>query len=105
MNIFFIYIKTGFVVELGAKITRRINTREPFQSGVSCHIFQSTTEYPEYTDTEGCTKLGTLKGYIQDPSEEIRKFRVSMIFGNTELKVTVFDEKSGAECATILDLI
>ena len=42
---------------------------------------------------------------MQDPSEEIRNFRVNMIFGNTELKVTAFDEKSGAECATILDLI
>jgi hypothetical protein len=28
-----------------------------------------------------------------------------MIFGNTELKVTAFDEKSGVECATVLDLI
>jgi hypothetical protein len=48
-----------------------------------------------YTDVEGCTKLGTLKVDIQDPSEENRHFRVNMIFGNTELKVTAFDEKSG----------
>jgi hypothetical protein len=35
----------------------------------------------------------------------MRVFRVNLIFGNTELKVTAFDEKSGAECTTILDLI
>jgi hypothetical protein len=38
-------------------------------------------------------------------SEEIRNFRVNMIFGNTELKVTAFDDKLGVECATVLDLI
>jgi hypothetical protein len=42
---------------------------------------------------------------VQDPSEEIRKFRVNMIFGNTELKVTAFDEKSGVEYAIVLNLI
>jgi hypothetical protein len=32
-------------------------------------------------------------------------FSPQTIFGNTELKITAFDEKSGVECATILDLI
>jgi len=103
-NIFGIYIKTGSVVELGAKITSRYST-DPFQSRVAFSIFQSTIECPQYTDVEGCTALGTLKVYIQDPSEDIRYFRVNMIFGHTELKVTAFDEKFGVECATILDLI
>jgi hypothetical protein len=49
--------------------------------------------------------LGTLTVDIQNPSDENRDFRVDMIFGNTELKVTAFDEKSGVECATVLDLI
>jgi hypothetical protein len=62
-------------------------------------------ECPQYTDVEDCTELGTLTVVIQDPSEENRDFRVNMIFGNTELKVTAFDEKSGVECATVLDLI
>ena len=104
-NIFYTYIKTGSVVELGAKITGGLQTSVPFQSRVPFSIFQSTIECPQYTDVEGCTKLGTLKVDIPDPSEEIRGFRVNMIFGNTELKVTAFDEKSGVECATVLDLI
>jgi hypothetical protein len=28
-----------------------------------------------------------------------------MIFGNTELKVTAFDEKFGVECSAVIDLI
>ena len=104
-HIFDIYIKTGSVVEMGAKITRIIETGEPFQSIALFPIFQSTIECPEYTDVEDCTELGTLTVDIQDPSEENRYFRVDMIFGNTELKVTAFDEKSGVECATVLDLI
>jgi hypothetical protein len=104
-NIFKLYIKTGSVVELGAKITGIIETAEPFQSIATFPIFQSTIECPQYIDVEGCTELGTLTVDIQDPSEEIRDFRVNMIFGNTELKVTAFDEKSGVECATVLDLI
>ena len=103
-NIFCIYIKTGSVVELGTKITKGIHTIEPFQSGISFPIFQSTLECPQYTDVEGCTKLGTLTVDIQDPSEN-RSFRVNMIFGNTELKVTAIDDKLGVECATVLDLI
>ena len=104
-NLFFIYIKAGSVVELGTKITNIHNTSEPFQSIVAFSIFQSTIECPKYIDVEGCTKLGTLTVDIQDPSEEIRKFRVNMIFGSTELKITVFDEKLGVECTTVLDLI
>jgi molecular chaperone DnaK (HSP70) len=104
-NIFKLYIKTGSVVELGAKITGRYETINPFQSEISFPIFQSTIECPHYIDVEGCTKLGTLTVDIQNPSEEIRDFRVDMIFGNTELKVTAFDEKSGVECTTVLDLI
>ena len=104
-NIFKRYIKTGSVVELGAKITGRYETINPFQSEISFPIFQSTIECPHYIDVEGCTKLGTLTVDIQDPSEEIRRFRVNLIFGNTELKVTAFDEKSGEECTTVLDLI
>ena len=104
-NIFKLYIKTGSVVELGSKITGKLQTIEPFQSSVPFAIVQSTIECPQYTDVESCTKLGTLTVDIQDPSEEDRCFRVNMIFGNTELKVTAFDEKSGVECATVLDLI
>ena len=104
-NAFYIYIKAGSVVELGSKITNKFHTTEPFQSRVPFPIFQSTIECPQYTDVEGCTELGTLTVDIQDPSEEMRKFRVNMIFGNTELKVTAFDEKSGVECTTVLDLI
>ena len=98
-NLFSLYIKTGSVVELGSKITSRFNTIQPFT------IVQSTIECPQYTDVEGCTKLGTLTVDIQDPSEENRDFLVDIIFGNTELKVTAFDEKSGVECTTVLDLI
>ena len=104
-NLFSIYIKTGSVVELGAKITRIIQTTEPCQSIIAFPIFQSTIECPQYTDAGGCTELGSLELQIQNPSEEILKFRVNMIFGNTELKVTAFDKKSGVECATVLDLI
>jgi hypothetical protein len=104
-NIFYIYIKTGSVVELGAKITEILCTSEPFQSGLTFNIVQSTIACPQYTDVKGCTEIGSLTIDIQDPSEEIRDFRVNMIFGNTELKFTVFDEKSGVECATVLDLI
>jgi hypothetical protein len=102
---FTIYIKVGSVVKLGAKISHILQTIEPFQSSVPFSIFQSTIECPQYTDEEGCTELGTLTVDIQDPSEENRDFRVNMIFGNTELKVTAFDVKSGEECATVLDLI
>jgi hypothetical protein len=104
-NIFKLYIKSGSVVELGFEITGKHRTTKPFQSRVPFNVFQSTIECPQYTDVEGCTELGTLTVDIQDPSEEMRVFRVNLIFGNTELKVTAFDEKSGAECTTILDLI
>jgi len=96
---------TGSVVELGAKITGRHETAKPFQSRIVVGIFQSKIECPQYTDVEGCTELGTLTVDIQDASEELRTFRVNLIFGNTELKVTAFDEKSGVECVTVLDLI
>ena len=93
-HIFTLYIKTGSVVELGAKVTNKLHTTQPFQSSVVFPIFQSSIECPQYTDVEGCTKLGTLTVDIQNPSDENRYFRVNMIFGNTELKVTAFDEQS-----------
>jgi hypothetical protein len=73
------------------KITRRHKTSAPLQRIIAFPIFQSTAECPQYTDVEGCTKLGCLTVDIQDPSEEKRDIRVNMIFGNTELKVTATD--------------
>ena len=105
INLFKLYIKTGSVVELGAKITGRHKTIKPFQPVVTFPIVQSTIECPQYTDVEGCTELGTLSIDIPNPSQEIRSLLVNLIFGNTELKVTAFDVQSGAECATVLDLI
>jgi hypothetical protein len=85
-NIFYIYIKKGSVVELGAKITRIITTVDPFQSNIPFPIFQSSIKCPQYIDIEGCTKLGTLTVDIQDPSEEKRHFRVNMILATLNLK-------------------
>ena len=102
--IFDIYKKIGSVVKMGANITDNFKTVRPFQSEISFPIFRSTAECPQYTDVEDCTKLGTLRAHIQDPSYEIRDFRLTMIFGNTEFRVTVFDIKSGVECVTVLDL-
>jgi hypothetical protein len=51
-NIFDIYIKTGSVVELGAKITDEFITMKPFQSRVSFPVFQSTIKCPQYTDVD-----------------------------------------------------
>ena len=104
-NIFKPYIKRGSVVELGSNITGELETSAPLQRIVSFPVFQSTIECPQYTNVEGCKQLGSLTVHIRDPSEELRDFRVNMIFGNTEFKVTAFDTKSGVECTTVLDLI
>jgi hypothetical protein len=103
-NIFSIYTNVGSVLKLGANITNNFHNLEPFQRNVSFPIFQSTADCPQYTDVEDCTQIGSLRVQIQDPSEEIRDFRVTMMFGHTELRITVVDENSRVEYATVLDL-
>ena len=73
---------------------------------IDCSNFKfSVAENHINTNVDGCTELETLTVDVQDPWEENRYFRVNMISGSTELKVTAIDEKFGIECATVLDLI
>lgn len=104
-HLFRVYIQIGAAVELGEHISFERKTAYEFQSRATFHFFQSTKECPKYTDEEGCTKLGSLSIEIPNPSKEYRSFRVSFIFGHTEIKVTAVDVKSGTNYETVLDLL
>lgn len=102
--IFKIFVTIGTNVQLGSQITKELSVTE-LQSKVNFRVYQSTSECPEYVDEEDCVHLGKLTVNITNPSEEKRYFRVNLIFGLTELKVSANDIKTGQEYETTLDLI
>lgn len=104
-NLFFTYAKLGSVVKLGEKIQHNQKTSREFQNALEFSVFQSPKECPFYTDEDDCKLLGMVVVDIPVPSKEKQSFCCAMMFGYTELKVTVYDEQTGIECQTVFDLI
>lgn len=102
-NVFAIYVKKGSVVKLGETIQHG-QSKTAATKQVIFGIFQSSKECPIYTDEDDCKCLGEIVLDIPK-SKEVQKFSCAMMFGHTELKVTVFDEQTGKECKAVLDLI
>ncbi|CAC5387185.1 unnamed protein product [Mytilus coruscus] len=103
-NIFCIYAKRGSAVNLGERIPHKLSTTTEVKKNLTFAIFQSPKECPQYTDEDGCTCLGKVVIKVT-PSKEEQMFNCVMMFGHTELKVTVYDEQTGKECNAVLDLI
>lgn len=104
-NLFFIYAKKGSVVKLGEKIQNQHNTSEEFMKRITFRVYRSPKECPMYTDEDECKLLGKVVYEIPIPSKERQVFICSMVFGNTELKVTVGHKETGKEYQAVLDLI
>lgn len=104
-NLFQIYAKRGSVVKLGDKIQNTFDTSKEFQKSLTFSVYQSSKECPMYTDEDECKLLGKVIIEIPIPSKEKQVLICSMVFGNTELKVTVCHKETGKECQAVLDLI
>lgn len=104
-KLFYIYAKKGSVVKLGEKIQNTHYTSKEFQKSLTFSVHRSSKECPMYTDEDECKLLGKVIVQIPIPSKEEQIFICSMVFGNTELKVSVCHKKTGKECQAVLDLI
>lgn len=103
-RIFSIFVKKGSVVKLGDEIRHTLQKTTEATKHVECAIFQSLKECPGYTDEDDCKRLGEV--FVDIPaSKEKQYFICAMMFGQTELKVTVYDKQTGKECKAVLDLI
>lgn len=91
-------------VEMGKKIEKTYNTIEPMQNIVYLKIFCSDKYDTKYTTEPECILLGTLAITVKSPKEEKQEIKVIYEFGNTELKVSGKEAKSGEICETVLQM-
>ena len=91
-------------MEMGKQIEKTYNTIEPMQNAVYLKIFCSDKFDTKYTNEPGCMQLGTLTITLKSPKKENQEIKVIYEFGNTELKVSGKEVRSGQMCETVLQM-
>ncbi|CAG2190269.1 unnamed protein product [Mytilus edulis] len=97
VGVFDIFFKMGTVIEIDTNVKRTYVTVDKFQKSLDLSLFASTKENPTYTNEEGCTKIGDYVLVLQNPTEELKRIEVNIVFGNTEISVHAHDA-SGKLC-------
>ncbi|XP_063399968.1 heat shock 70 kDa protein 12A-like [Mytilus trossulus] len=103
-GVFGILTTAGTVLERDTTIERTYSTVQKYQRSIDLSIFMSTKENPMYIDEEECSKIGNFHLKLKQPTEEKRSVQVTVVFGNTELKVRAVDKKSGEKCDVSFEL-
>ncbi|XP_063399971.1 heat shock 70 kDa protein 12A-like [Mytilus trossulus] len=103
-GVFSIFTTAGTVLERDTTIERTYSTVQKYQKSIDLSIFMSTKEHPMYIDEEECTKIGNFHLKLKQPTEEKRSVQVTVVFGNTELKVRAVDKISGENCDASFEL-
>ena len=71
-----------------------LTSTEAMQKKIEIDVYFSNELSYNYTNDEGCTRLGQLFYTIPSPSEEARTIYVDFILGDTELYLHVIDKKT-----------
>lgn len=97
IGVFDIFFKMGTVIEIDTNVKRTYVTVDKFQKSLDLSLFASTKENLTYTNEEGCTKIGDYVLVLQNPTEELKRIEVNIVFGNTKISVHAHDA-SGKLC-------
>ncbi|XP_076084861.1 heat shock 70 kDa protein 12B-like isoform X2 [Mytilus galloprovincialis] len=102
-NAYDIIIRKNTNVQQGHTVHKNYESTKD-KDTVTFTIFASEKMSPNYTDEEGCYKIGQAIIRISDPSK-VQSLEVEFMFGNTEMSLHAVETKSGNSCELSFDLI
>lgn len=92
-------------VEAGTKVEKSYFTPFPYQKKMDFKVYVSTEANPCYVDEEGCKHLCTPTLEFPDICPDKRWVDVEFELGNTEIKMTAKDRKSGKQVKAQINLL
>ncbi|XP_062582367.1 heat shock 70 kDa protein 12A-like [Saccostrea cucullata] len=105
-DVFLKFVSKGDPIEPGLKKSYIFQTLKQGEKILECGVFISNKKNPEYVDEEGCFRLGTLE--VPLTNSELRttmEIEESIIFGETEIRVTACNFATGKEHEIVFDLL
>ena len=94
LDIFSPFLTIGTRIPVGFVSHQALTSTEAMQKKIEIDVYFSNELSHNYTNDEGCTRLGQLFYTIPSPSEEARTIYVDFILGDTELYLHVIDKKT-----------
>ena len=94
LDIFSPFLTIGTRIPVGFISHQALTSTEALQKKIEIDVYFSNELSHNFTNDEGCARLGQLFYTIPSPSEEARTIYVDFILGDTELFLQVIDKKT-----------
>ena len=105
-DIFDVFVRVDQSVALGDGIVRRYTPVRRDQMTTTINIYSSDLADVKFITDDGVKKCGTLSLTFPDvPDGSRREIRTTMMFGDTEIKATATDVRSGHCVEAFIDFI
>lgn len=103
---FDIHVNKGTLVHSNEETLESYSPLYEDQTSVKFGVFVSDTEYPQYTDDEGCREIGSLTVPMPNTAGGTRrKVKAKFKFGATKITVEGIDESSGKSVDVKFDFL
>jgi hypothetical protein len=105
-DIFDTFVTIDQSISLGEKVTRRYTPAKSYQTSTVISIYSSDKEHVLYTTDPGVNKSGEL--YLEMPDTtggKGRELELTMMFGDTEIRVEAVDLTSGTIAHSAIDFL
>ena len=105
-DIFDSFVTVDQSIALGEKVTRRYTPAKSYQTSTIISVYGSEKEHVLYTTDPGVRKCGEL--YLEMPDTtggKARELEMTMMFGDTEIRVEAVDLTSGKIAKASIDFL
>lgn len=105
-DIFDTFVTVDQSIALGEKVTRRYTPAKSYQTSTVIGIYSSDKEHVVYTTDPGVKRSGEL--YLEMPDTtggKARELEMTMMFGDTEIRVEAIDITSGSIAQSSIDFL
>lgn len=105
-DVFDTFVTVDQSVALGERVTRRYTPAKSYQTSTVISVYSSEKEHVLYTSDPGVRRCGEL--YLEMPDTtggKARELEMTMLFGDTEIRVEAIDITSGKTAKASIDFL
>ena len=105
-DVFDTFVTVDQSITLGERVTRRYTPAKSYQTSTVISVYSSEKEHVLYTSDPGVRRCGEL--YLEMPDTtggKARELEMTMLFGDTEIRVEAIDITSGKTAKASIDFL